>query len=148
MGVNDLAALAAWAEERVASPPDFWVGDEDDPQMERWYILPRNPISNVFLHVFHRDDPVFHDHPYTSTSLILKGGYREFFFDGSYHDRVPGEVITRDAITAHRIGLIDGPAMSLFWTGPWERDWGFVHSDRWIAAKDDPHYTDTRHWRR
>jgi hypothetical protein len=148
MTAEELAVLVAWAEGRLATPPDFWVGDEADPQMERWYAVPRNRVSNVFLHRFRRDDPVFHDHPYGSTSLIVTS-YREHLFNGSHEDRAAGDIVVRDALTAHRIGVIDGqPAVSLFFTGPWQRDWGFVYPDRgWVAAKDDPHYAATRHWR-
>lgn len=130
-------------------PPDFWVGDEGSEQLKRWYVIPKNKASNAYLHLFLKDDPVLHDHPFESTSIILDGCYREHWMDGTFSMRFAGDVVKRDATTPHRICLVDGrPCTSLFLTGPQVRDWGFIHPDAgWISAKEDPHFLGTRHWR-
>lgn len=131
----------------LATPPDFWVGCVGDEQLKRWYVVPKNDESNVFLHLFLKDDPILHDHPFESTSFILTGTYREYFADGSYADRAAGDIVWRDATTPHRIVLPLGPAVSLFVTGPRLRDWGFIYPDGWSLGVQDPAYAN-RHWAR
>jgi hypothetical protein len=140
--------LVLWAQTIMASPPDFWVGDEADPQLRRWYVVPKNAKANVFLHLFLKDDEVLHDHPFDSTSVLIAGGYREHYGDGSFVDWPSGSVVRREAETAHRIALIDGPAVSLFLTGPYQREWGFIRPGiGWTSGPSDPLYAATRHWR-
>jgi hypothetical protein len=47
--------------------------------MERWHIIPRNRLFNIYLHHFLKSDydRALHDHPWASLSIILKGEYTE-----------------------------------------------------------------------
>lgn len=79
-----LDEMAAWARTLMSSrEPDFVVGPENDPQMRRWWIVPRNSVCNVYLHQFLRsdDDRALHDHPGDNVSWILSGLYVEHFAD-------------------------------------------------------------------
>jgi len=130
--------------------PDQIIGDgEKVPYMRRWFIIPPNDKQNVYLHHFLRDDKdTPHDHPWPSVSIILDGGYREQFLDGSSVLRNPGNIVDRPAEQAHRIVLLRDrrggiiQAWTLFFTGPKIREWGFhcpqgwVHWKKFTAAND------------
>ena len=137
IGAADLATMMDWADAVMASrAPDFIIGPASDAQpvdyIRRWWIIPRNPWSNLYLHLTLRDDDdrALHDHPWSSRSVILSGGYVEITPEGEFKRR-PGDVIERSAQATHRLVLHrdrDGqpiPNVSLFFTGPKERDWGF-----------------------
>lgn len=127
--------------------PDQVIGGSEDPYVLRWYLLPRNPFFNIYLHKFLRsdDERALHDHPWANASLILWGSYWEHF---PYHNsgldtykrlRMRGEFIIRGAEQAHRIellhqwgNLLEEPVWSLFITGPKVREWGFHCKDRWV----------------
>ncbi|MGV8959236.1 MAG: hypothetical protein ACOH1V_02455 [Stenotrophomonas sp.] len=136
-----VSAISTLLITRVAGrrPPDFVVG-ADDPAgayLRRWYLLPRNPVLNLYLHNFMRsDDPrALHDHPWCWASLLLRGSYIEHTIAaGGIHRRqvrMPGSLKVAGPRTAHRVELRDtlnnGPAhcWTLFITGPRVRDWGF-----------------------
>lgn len=64
------------------------------------------------------------------------GSYREVTPEGSFI-RQPGDVVTREATALHRLELIDGePCISLFFTGPKVRDWGFQCPKGWVPWQD------------
>lgn len=136
---TDYKGLASWAHEYIeAHPkPDFFVGPPDDHQLQRWFILPRNDLRNVYLHRFLRsdEDRALHDHPWDNTSLILDGTYVEHMSGDVRAQRCPGQVYSRLAAVAHRVELFDGPVITLFFTGPVIREWGFHCPQGW------------RHWR-
>ena len=46
--------------------PDFVIGGSDNPYLLRWFLIPRNPVFNVYLHKFMRsdDDRALHTHPW------------------------------------------------------------------------------------
>jgi hypothetical protein len=93
---------------------------------------------NVTVHkIVKSDDPVFHDHPWPYTTIILKGGYWEHtpVFDDegticaqSSKWRGPGSIISRSANEFHWLELDPkvGPATTLFIMGQQQRDWGFL----------------------
>lgn len=137
----------------VVRPPDFVIGTDDSPYLQRWWLLPRNRFFNAYLHCFLRDDDdrALHDHPWWSLSLILKGSYIEHTIHaGGMHSRErleTGRWRLRSAKHAHRIELEDAIAMrdgrvylkgkercwTLFLTGPVIRNWGFHCPDRgWV----------------
>lgn len=132
-------------------PPDFVVGEAASPYLRRWWLIPRNPIFNAYLHEFRQsdDDRALHDHPWLNASLLLSGFYREHMQDEGGPDvermRHAGDVIFRRPTTAHRVELLhhigDGGglqplrACTLFLTGPRIRAWGFLCPKGW------------RHWR-
>lgn len=115
--------------------PDFLIGpNKADPYMRRWWIIPRNDAFNIYYHeILHDDDDrALHDHPWPSLSIMCKGRLREITPDS---ERIihRGDVVFRDAETAHRLELIGGePAETLFITGPRIREWGFHCPKGWV----------------
>lgn len=111
--------------------------------LSRWYIIPRNKWFNVYLHEFRGsdDDRALHDHPWWSISFCLRGKIDEVY-------RVPGSerqrtrAITRflpyfrEAELRHRIVLKEGPAWTLFITGPKKRIWGFWCKKGFVPYND------------
>jgi hypothetical protein len=123
-------------------PPDFVVGGWAKPYLLRWFLIPRNPVFNVYLHLFLRsdDDRALHDHPWVNLSILLAGRYvEETIRAGGIHRRTPrqaGQVKLRSPWAAHRIELTDGPCLTLFITGPRLRSWGFHCAERgWVDWK-------------
>lgn len=141
--------LIAWLGRR---PVGLEVGGRADPYMRRRYLIPRNPISNLYCHEILRDDDdrALHDHPWLNLSLVLTGGYREIRFVRPPRRgaplpatietwRPPGALIWRRARAAHRLALGRDdagqpvPAWTLFLTGPRWRRWGFwCAGGRWV----------------
>lgn len=130
--------LMRWAMRR---DPDFIVGGGPRPYLQRWYVLPRNRLLNIYLHRFLRsdDDRALHDHPWVNLSILLSGSYVEHTIAaGGIHCRrlrPAGALKLRGARSAHRIEIAD-PCITLFITGPVLRDWGFHCPE-----------TGWRHWR-
>jgi len=119
--------------------PDFVVGGHDNPYLMRWFIIPRNPVFNIYFHFFLRDDDdrALHDHPWFNMSLLLQGSYIEHTIRaGGVHVetlRRAGTFKFRSPWAAHRIALIDGkPCSTLFITGPKIRAWGFHCPRGWV----------------
>ena len=66
-----------WA---AARSPDFIIGGHEDPYLLRWFLIPRNPVFNVYVHLFLRsdEDRALHDHPWAANcSILLEGQYLE-----------------------------------------------------------------------
>lgn len=147
---NWLAGALFWALKRfvvVKRRPDFIIGsDPMRPYMLRWYVIPRNRWLNVYLHHVRRDDEdrALHDHPWTSISICLDGVVGEVYKTktGAEARRivVKGDLVYRSSKLAHRLWLPEGPAWTLFMTGPRIREWGF-----W-CPKDSP-AGGWRHWK-
>lgn len=118
--------------------PDFVIGED---YLRRWFVIPRNPIFNIYLHEFRRsdEDRALHDHPWPNVSILLFGRYVEHTIAaGGVNKRVAyqaGDIKFRRSVAAHRIELTDGVCWSLFITGPRIRSWGFHCAAGW------------RHWR-
>jgi hypothetical protein len=119
-------------------PPDVIIGTN---YLQRWHILPRNRFFNVYLHRYEGSDDgrALHDHPWHSVSFLLKGRLIEVSpmphgFQHWKHIRrfVP---VFRRATLAHRIVLLEGPAWTVFITGPRTRKWGFITPDGWMHHK-------------
>lgn len=133
---NNLEALESWARDIMgAREPDFIIGDN---YLRRWWVVPRNRLQNVYLHeILHSDDDrALHDHPWENTSLVIAGRYVEHTPDGSsLHEA--GSVVHRPAETLHRLEILPGEyAISLFFTGPVVREWGFACPKGWVHWKD------------
>lgn len=136
-------------------PPDRIIGGADDPYMHRWFIIPRNPVFNVYLHHFMRsdDDRALHDHPWWNASWLLQGRYKEVrpMFAGRPQGRLikserdAGDLVFRSATASHRVELYayfdaqlvrrERSVWTLFITGPRFRVWGF-----WCPKGWRPHY--------
>jgi hypothetical protein len=132
-----LLRWAVWLMARRS--PDFYIGGRANPQVERWWVIPRNAVFNVYLHRFLRDDDdrALHDHPWVSLSLVLHGGYFELLAGRRCRWRKRGSLILRRPKLAHRIVLGRHgdrlvPAISLFITGPRLRTWGFHCPKGWV----------------
>lgn len=137
-------------------PPDFQIGGADNPYCNRWWVIPRNRLFNIYLHQFVRDDEdrALHDHPWLNCSILLRGTYHEERFEQQPKPgdplpprcsapRRPGWPVFRWARTAHRVVLprdadsVPVPCWSLFLTGPALRSWGFYcEGGRWVHWRD------------
>jgi len=121
--------------------PDKTINDK---YLLRWHLIPRNKYFNIYLHKFIGDDDrVYHDHPFHSLSILLKGEYKEFILKSIQRNNVfhlchrkhhkPVKLIFRSALRMHRLEVIDGPVWTIFITGPRFREWGFNVNGKWIA---------------
>lgn len=140
------AAILRWAR---AKKPDFVIGGPERPYLRRHWLLPRNPVFNVYVHQFLRsdDDRALHDHPWLfNCSILLQGGYFEHTPRGIFA-RMPGSWYFRFGGAPHRVELPINrgepvPCWTVFITGPRVRHWGFycpqgwVHWKRFTAADD------------
>lgn len=137
-----------WRKVEDTRRPDFVIGGTEQPYLLRWYLLPRNPIFNAYLHLFLRsdDDRALHDHPWFNLSIILEGEYVErTICAGGINQRdrrVAGGLKFRTPWHAHRVE-IDRPCWTLFLTGPRIRVWGFHCVERgWVRWQDFVEHTD------
>lgn len=134
-----LEDLTAFAEVEMMRQPDVIIGDDPlAPYMRRWWLVPRNEFANVYLHEILRsdDDRALHDHPWANTSLVLSGRYIEHTPEGSFA-REAGFVGSREAESSHRLEILPGErAITLFFTGPKVREWGFRCPKGWVHWKD------------
>lgn len=133
------AGASSWFERIAASrKPDFVIGDS---YLERWWIIPRNPIFNIYLHRFwHSDeDRALHDHPWINLSIVLRGFYLEHTICAGGICKVQrysaGSLKFRLPWSAHRIEITEPPVYSLFITGPVIRTWGFHCPQGWRPWK-------------
>jgi hypothetical protein len=129
-----------WNRLAQSRSPDFIIGEEPQPYLRRWWVIPRNNFFNIYLHQFLRsdDDRALHDHMYVNVSYLLEGIYIEHTIaQGGVHRQQlykVGDLRFRLPATAHRIE-VDAPCWSLFITGPRVRQWGFHCPKGW------------RHWK-
>lgn len=137
--------------------PDFVIGDPNEPYLRRWYVIPRNPLFNIYLHQILRsdDDRALHCHPWLNISYLLFGSYIERLparqrqqpamdYRPGCTRNVQRTAGTRSGITCrtgrmrHRLIIPDGatPCWTLFITGPAYRRWGFWCAHGWRYWKD------------
>ena len=117
--------MAAWADYVMTRQPDFEIGNP--VYLKRWWIIPRNAVQNVYLHMILQDDDdrALHDHPWDNQSYVISGQYREITPNGAFI-RKAGDLVSRKSTDRHRLELINGrPCVSLFFTGVKTREWGF-----------------------
>jgi hypothetical protein len=114
--------------------PDFVIGDH---YMDRWWLIPRNKLANIYLHhIRHSDDDrALHDHPWWSISLCLRGRMKEMTTEG-LRDVTAGDIVIRRATHAHRLIIEDEDCWTLFITGPIVRQWGFHCPQGWRHWKE------------
>lgn len=117
--------------------------------MHRYYLLFKDRVTfpfNLLLHkIVRSDDPVYHDHPWDYTTIVLKGGYwehtPEIHHRMVYADKIvwrgPGSIISRKANEYHWLELDDEqPAVTLFIPKKRKREWGFLVDNKWVAHTD------------
>lgn len=121
--------------------------------MNRYWLKPFNKDDSVNIRVHEilssDEERHMHDHPWDSTSIILKGGYWEVMpthqhqhpvFDDVNFIRVwrkPGDVISRKATDRHRIEIPKGKsAWSMFIVGGQEQKWGFYTEEGLVYWRD------------
>ena len=150
-----------WQERLIARvtkrAPDFVIGGAERPYLRRWWLIPRNPVLNVYLHEFRRsdDDRALHDHPWLfNASWLLRGAYIEHTIRAGglviKTERRAGQWKFRWGHAPHRLQLLtiadyvrtqpenDQPlsCWTLFITGPRVRQWGFYCMERgWVHWK-------------
>lgn len=118
--------------------PDRRTGEN---YMHRYYLFLKDRKKfpfNITLHkIVKSDDPIMHDHPWPFLTIVLRGGYYEHTplvsSDGKMFGEIsqwrgPGSIIFRKAKEFHWLELDEsvGPATTLFFMGPQQRDWGFL----------------------
>jgi hypothetical protein len=122
----------------------------NEPYLERYYVFLKDRDNfpfNVFLHKFLKSDPDdVHDHPWSYTTVILKGGYCEWIpqFDSAGrkcgeigHWRGPGHFRHSSATSYHRIELDpDVECWTLFMPGRKQREWGFLTKGNWVQWEE------------
>lgn len=119
--------LREWLLTLLSGRPHQIIGDDPaEPYLLRWFLIPRNPLINIYRHRFCRSDPsVPHDHPWHFASVVVKGRYREISERRTIVRR-PGSVAFRRASSRHRVELLAGePVTTVIVTGPRCRRWGF-----------------------
>ena len=132
-------SLWGWFKRLCALKPHFVIGDD---QLFRWYLIPKNNWFNIYLHktVKSDDGRALHDHPWSSVSFLLAGWMHETYFLDPILPGKPVDLIMagqrqipwmkpvyRRSTEAHRLVIKQGqgPAWTLFITGPKKRKWGF-----------------------
>lgn len=130
----------SWIVDRYSRrEPDVIIGGRADPYLLRWYIIPRNPICNVYVHKFLRsdDDRALHDHPWLfNLSILLEGQYDELT-KWAFTRRSAGDWKLRIGPAPHRLELVENQSCwTLFITGPRYRNWGFYCPERWVPWQE------------
>lgn len=149
--------LLRWAYRRMSDPWDRRIPPINDipVYMLRWWVWRVRWFSSCYINNVLRsdDDRALHDHPWWNVSVVLLGGYWEY--EPAWMGPVPGPyvprrkawrgpgsvVIRRKATWLHRLELdpnMKQETISLFFTGPATRRWGFRLPDtgEWIDARD------------
>jgi hypothetical protein len=130
-----------WA---LLRPSDFVIGGSQRPYLVRWWLIPRNRLFNVYVHLFLRsdDDRALHDHPWLfNASWLLKGAYVEHAIAAGginvRTERGKGAFKFRWGGAPHRVELHQGACWTLFITGPIVRRWGFHCPDHgWVPWEE------------
>lgn len=135
------ASLLQWASERE---PNVVIGGHVRPYLMRWWRIPRNAVTNAYIHLFLRsdDDRALHDHPWLfNLSILLAGSYLEHTPEGVFL-RKAGQWKFRWGRAPHRVELLTDPVTgepmpcwTLFITGPRVREWGFYCPQGWVHWK-------------
>lgn len=106
----------------------------EDQREPRWWQKALTWLPCVYLHRFAASDSDDwpHSHPWTATSLILAGGYREcrLLEEGGKRrfetrDVLPGDLNFIDGDTFHRVDLIEADCWSIIKIGKKVKTWGF-----------------------
>lgn len=114
-------------------------------------------FGGVLLHRLDGPDPGLdlHDHPWSFTTLVLRGGYSERYVPNAEAGRQADRpLVTRVAplrhwrrwsrhdmplATAHRIVAVEPGTVTLVWRRPKVRRWGFFLPTGWIDCEAYPY---------
>lgn len=128
-------SLSKWLFGWLKGGPHFRIGSPESPYMLRWYVIPRNPFFNIYIHKFLRsdDDRAMHDHPWWFLSVMLWGKYAESLYRNGRrtHDiRTAPSIVFRRPTDRHIVSLLTRgdkilPCWTLVFTGRKVREWGF-----------------------
>jgi len=117
--------------------PDLIVEAEGRVYLTRWWLLPKNPLFNIYLHKFTgSDEPTLHDHPWVSVSYVLEGVMFEHF---KIRGRACGarNWYFRKHTLLHYLEMVDDqPVWTLFFTGPKCRRWCFLTKTGKVDARE------------
>lgn len=110
--------------------PDFVVPG----YLERWFVVRSRRWGCIYVHriIGSDDDRALHDHRSWNVSVVLAGWYLEHLAGETKAGRRGGDVIARRATTPHRISIATKSVLTLFLTGPHQREWGFVTEGGWV----------------
>ena len=132
-----------WA---IAAPKPYWdlFNNAGKKYMARWWLFSFGPTGKgdrtqwgCRLHhiLLSDEDRHFHDHPWPSVSVILKGSYIEHTPKGAF-TRGPGDVVVRRAGALHRLEVAPGASVwSLFFFGAAAKSWGFQTEQGWVDRR-------------
>ena len=123
------------------------VGEEHvyEDYLTRYYLLPDNPVCNLFLHIWHASDQfdALHDHPWASVSVLIRGEL--FEITEKYAARVKKYLpVFRRATHRHRIQVPQQQhtPITIFLTFIKVREWFF-----WCQKSGDQLTKDKYHQR-
>jgi hypothetical protein len=111
------------------------VNGRTEPYLWRAIIF-RVRLLGCFLHYLVASDPDGpHCHPWDNVTIVLWGGYEEWYPDGTMRVRRAGSFVYRRAEQFHRLVPLPGGAWTLFFVGRKRRQWGFLPPNHgWYAA--------------
>lgn len=106
----------------------------------------QTPWFGIYVHWINEPDSdrFPHDHPWRFWSLILRGGYVERVWarqGGDFVDLIweTGSVHSMKPSQAHQISYVTSNLLTLVFTGPRVREWGFWTDEGWVHwRKYDP----------
>ncbi|GAB5901266.1 hypothetical protein OKHIL_70750 [Mycolicibacterium mageritense] len=120
-----------WLRVLISGQPHQVITNHHAAYLQRWYLIPRNPLCNIYLHRFlASDDPTCHDHPWPFASLVVSGAYHEVE-PHRITTRRRGSIAVRRARHRHSVRLPrdragrEIPCLTVIITGPRIRAWGF-----------------------
>jgi len=110
--------------------PDEVIGEG---YLRRWHLRRKVGGWNLYLHRYEGsdDDRALHDHPWKSVSILLWGSLFEKTIKGVARI-IPIFPKYRSAKYAHSLELRSKYALTLFFTFPKEREWGFHCPTGWV----------------
>lgn len=132
----------------------------DDVYLIRYYVI-KSKYFNFFIHQFLRSDrDDLHDHPWNFCTYLLRGSYTENKLNqetgemeqtwrANYPDCGWGEeksnlLVFRKATDLHQVVVDEDlkednkhlAALTLFFSGPTIREWGFIKDGEWVNWKE------------
>lgn len=151
----------AWFKRWFTGKPHQVIGD-GSPYLLRWYVIPRNPLLNIYVHKFLRsdDDRALHDHPWWFVSLVLRGGYVEVHeadhgktmalcrtsildWGSPFRSRM---VAFRPATWRHRVVLPHELRQVQYADGTWSRETQMVEKPCWTLIVTGPKVREWGFW--